>query len=224
MVRFAPFATVKVLSVAALMTKGQDMASALTELATGNSSVNIQGNYQNIWNSFQRNFKDVFVDVGLADNIQITQDFGTRALYGIGEPEDPYLVPNNLSVRVSMSRLSLDGRSISNYVTTPSMWYSRIVQGVMADTFAEIPVVGSAGADYTMYTYLAVSDLEKAGGMTNDLFDAINNFEIIAFMPRTFSKRITSGDAVITTEVEGEGKILRLRKLLDQMFANLPRG
>lgn len=176
----------------------------------------INTDFGNLWNYLADSFGTQFRNVGLADRVSISEDYGTRSLYGIGEPTDPALVPNNVSVRISISRLTLDGRSIADYTTKPSFWYNSGLQNSLLSLASGIPVIGSAGADYAFYTYLAIGDLENNRDLpVQQLYNNIINYPIYAFIPRSFSKQISSGDSVIMTDVEGEGKVFRLKKLVE---------
>lgn len=227
MVRFAPFATVKVLSINSVALRKIEESGTSPQIAIQEAirefAGDIANNYTALWNFLNTNFGIAFTNIGLARDISISTDYGTREVFGIGQPTDPALVPNNKTVRVSVSRLSTDSRSITEYVTSPDFWYNPGLQeDVLRTMYAGNPENGSAGADYPLYTYLAISDLEQGGVLPNDFYQAVLNYELIAFMPRSYSKRITAGDAIITLDVEGTGKVLRLSELVGMLTGYRP--
>jgi len=141
---------------------------------------------------------DCFVTVGLARSLRIDEDWGTTALYGIGSPTRPVLVPNNYSVSVSPDRLQLDTRDNFSYITSPDYWYSKHMQQRIG------------AADWPMYTYLYVHDREKKSQ---------NAVEIYALMPRTASKQISSSDVMIVQSVQMIGFKYQYLDFVDDLLS-----
>jgi hypothetical protein len=72
--------------------------------------------------------------------------------------------------------------------------------------------------DYPFYTFLFVSSLEDEQAESPiDSLRAILERKFYVFMPSDYSKRITSGDAVIMSDVRGTGKLLNLVGLIEQL-------
>lgn len=124
-----------------------------------------------------------FVPVGLAKQVRIDEDWGTQAIYGIGDPTRPTLIPGNYSVSASIERLQLDGRNNFSYVTSPDYWYSKYTQRLLGNT------------DWGMYTYLYIHDREHGPS-------SFNKVEIYALLPRSASKAISSGDVMVVHNVQ----------------------
>jgi hypothetical protein len=205
-IRFAPFARIRVLSLAVELLKDpenaiknfSDKLQTLpgTQLEVDPTSVD----------------ENLFTDIGLATEISITQTFNTRAQYGIGEPANPTIVPGNLSLRVTMSRLTTDSKQMADYITSPTFYYSNIMQrlGVLyGSSFSSINNI-----DALFYTYLHVGSIETF--KSTQLLDPLTtyqNYELIAFMPNSFTKRLSAQNAEVVTDVEGEGKLFNLSSL-----------
>lgn len=210
-IRFAPFARIRVLSLASELIKTPNDP----DQAIKNFSENLNKTYNT---KQQLDPSDFFTDIGLATEISITQTFNTRAQYGIGEPASPTIVPGNLSVRVTMSRLTTDSKQMADYITSPVFYYNNIMQRLSAyQGFKNYPVT-IRDLDMLFYTYLHVGSIETANAETEpDALTAYQNYELIAFMPNSFTKRLSSQNAEVVTDVEGEGKLYKFTDL----YANL---
>lgn len=206
-IRFAPFARIRVLSLATELIKNPTDPTLAIE-----NFVNKLAQTYGVKD--QLDPSDYFTDIGLATEISITQTFNTRAQYGIGEPANPTIVPGNLSVRVTMSRLTTDSKQMADYITAPTFYYNNIMQRISASKGVLSPFFD---LDMLFYTYLHVGSIETATSTAsrNDL-DIYQNYELIAFMPNSFTKRLSSQNAEVVTDVEGEGKLYKLADL----FAN----
>lgn len=219
-VRYAPFATVKVLSLATLLmgkveagqADEQAFSSAVQDMI---SAVVPETQIQTFISHYSNG--NLFRHIGLADSISISEDFGTRPVYGIGEPTDPTMVPNNMSVRVSISRLTTDGNSIADYVLKPSFYYDSNIQRqaiTQARAFNGSPV----NADKLFHIFLGITDIEH-NGLYNDfsLTELVQTYEMVEFMPTSFNRRISSDNAIVFTDVEGTGKILKLKDVIQTL-------
>lgn len=228
-VRFAPFAKIKVFSLASYLYSkiganpsdgsavddGVDEDSVITEFIEDINTISLfpqeKGDLGlNAW----------FQDVALATSVSITETYNTKAMYGIGEPENPVIVPGNVSIRISIARLTTDARQIADYVTKPTFYYSAALQKLSTKAFSSPS--GSVGdLDFLFYTYFLVDSLEVETYSTS--LGKLQNADVVAFMPNTYNKRIESNAAEIVTDVEGEGKIFKLKDLIAKVnsaFAN----
>lgn len=62
--------------------------------------------------------------VGLANDISVSESYGTSPHYGIGNADDPAIVPNLYSARLSIRRATFDRRSLYDIgVVRPELWY-----------------------------------------------------------------------------------------------------
>lgn len=222
-VRFAPFAKIKVFSLASFLYNNIQTPTS----ADANVDENV--NNEDIVLGFLSDLQDVlnletnktvplmqniFQDVALATSVSITETYNTKAMYGIGEPENPVLVPGNVSVRISIARLTTDARQIADYITKPTFYYSAALQKLSTKYFAS--PTGSVGdLDFLFYTYFFIDSLEYESYGTP--IGQLQNADIFAFMPNTYNKRIESNAADIVTDVEGEGKIFKLKDLIKQV-------
>lgn len=230
--RWSPYARVKMLSIATLARDGTDEGQteidaflAAFQQLTDEVSAAAPGAAQAAY--FKKLFESVFRDVGIAERVGIDEDYGSRSVFGIGQPTEPALIPNNMTVRVNISRLTADARSIADYALKPSFWYDPALQRSAINS-----VIGDLGSgaesinsDMVFHTYLAVSDIERGGALSNiSSYDSIQDYQLIQFIPRTFSKSYQAQNSVIMTDVSGEGKVLRLRDLISAMTGQLAGG
>lgn len=211
-IRFAPFARVRVLSLAAkIIQQGTTDPFAITRLVSDLSA--LKNRLDTIDPATAGSDPTGFVDVGLATEINITENFNVKSVYGIGQPADPALIPGNLSVRVTISRLTTDSKQISDYISKPVFYYNPLLQKLSAYYGSNATTNGIQDLDALFYTYLHVNSIE-VDKFDNTSYpsklDNLQNYEIIAFMPTSFTKRISSQNAEITTEMEGEGKLFKL--------------
>lgn len=212
-IRFAPFARIRVLSLATELLKfPDDPAAAISAFAGA-----VAGTRANIK---LLDPSELFTDIGLATEISITQTFNTRAQYGIGEPANPAIVPGNLSVRVTMSRLTTDSKQMADYITSPTFYYNNIMQRIsVAEGIKNFPAL-IGNLDMLFYTYLHVGSIETANStinLENRQLELYQNYELIAFMPNSFTKRLSSQNAEVVTDVEGEGKLYKLTDLYEAL-------
>lgn len=221
MVRFSPSVRIKTFSMSSLALQNIE-AGVPAEEAVRSAIAAMQGsvanNYGTLETYLRNNFHLIFKDVGLAERVSISEDYGTREVFGVGNPEDPAIIQNNLTVQVSMSRLSLDTRALNAYITDPSFWYNPGLQRSNIEAVGnQSGVAGSAGADYPFYTFLAVSDIEHGGFLPSNSYDSVLNYKLYAFMPRRFSVDYTVNDIAVSTNVDGVAKIIRIGKLVEQL-------
>lgn len=230
-VRFSPFTKLKIFSLASYISENLNysIANRDKEIAKNQdglvkdfiellvSDKGIEANTK-IYNKGRLN--QLFHDVGLATSVQVIENYNTKPSYNLGEPYNPMIMPGNLSMKVTIGRLTTDSRQIADYVTRPNFYYSK---GLQTASFKNLSNPGEFGVghDYSLlfYTYFFMDSLEEEI-YTSEL-GKIQNAEIIAFIPNSYTKRIESGDAAIVTEVEGEGKLFRLDALLAQLFTAL---
>lgn len=229
-IRYAPFATVKVLSVATRYWR-QIQSGVEDGTAFGNAvqeMLNIMhtANETNLVSAYDNQFDHI----GLADSITINEDYGTNPIYGIGEPTNPTFVPGNMSVRVNITRLTTDAKSIADYVLKPSYYYDekmqrRAINNALANTIQpDQGVQRSRNADRLFHVYFSISDIEHNSRLRDfDNFELINNYQIIEFMPVSYGKRINSDNALIFTDVDGIGKVKNLRNLTSELTSNIPQ-
>jgi len=218
-IRFSPYAVLKTLSFSGLLSTldAGSLSDAISRILsfldnpTGLfPSITTGGD---IWN------ETIFKSIGLAENVSIDETYNSRPVWGIGEPANPIVVPNNYSASISISRLTLDTLSIKEFTTLPDFWYAPRIQNRIESFFSTVP--GSRDIlEYPFYTFLFVSSIEERSRSASSSISALNalfNRNFYAFMPSEYSQRITSGDSIIITDVRGTGKLLSLRELLDEI-------
>jgi len=227
MIRYSPMAEVRILSLTALVEKLTDgdetpidnFADAFAFLQNALSQ-----HYGNLYHYLRSIVNDIgveslFTTIGTATNVRISEDYGTRPVYGIGEPTNPVLVPNNVAMRVSISKLTIDKAAVSRYAMKPIYWYEPRLQKKAIDTM--IAANGDLlGADYFFYSYLVLKDMET-GGLSSDYVEAIDNDYILAFMPRDYAVGLSNNTTLIETNVNGEGKALRILDILEAVVDKL---
>lgn len=229
MIRYSPMAEVKVLSLVALIEKLTGQTPGTTpddnfEQAAQTLLQNISAEYGSLHHflarmarSSQNATDNMFATIGTATNVRISEDYGTRAVFGIGEPTDPVLVPNNMNVRVSISKLSIDKTAISRYAMKPVYWYNHVLQRKALDAMISLNA-DLIGADYFFYTYLVMKDLEKSNDAAyengGEYVETIDTDYILAFMPNDFATSYSNTTTLIETNVNGTGKALRISEIV----------
>ena len=165
--RSAPLARVKTLSLATFMTKsGKSMREYVAELKDGNPAA----------------MEKLFVDVGLARSVRISEDWGTTPLHSIGNATRPTMVPNNYTANVSIEKLLLDGTRTFSYITSPDYWYAKHTHRAFG------------GRDYLMYTYMTID--------TKDKSVPLSNREVFALMPKSSSISVSANEIITAESVE----------------------
>lgn len=232
-IRYAPMATVKTLSLVGLVEKavqasGQNPRDVFPNEVTKLNAF-ISQNYDLLFNTLRSELNkgsldtgSLFTTIGTASGITISEGYGTRPVYGIGEPANPELVPNNLAVRVSISKLTVDKASVARYVMKPIYWYNEVLQRLALDSI--LGTTGdTVGSSYFFYTYLAIGDLERPANslLSEDAFDQLDDNYIIAMMPSDYSKRITNTTTIIDNNVNAEGKFIRVTEILRALVDTL---
>jgi hypothetical protein len=222
-IRFSPYAVLKTLSITGLMDalNANSFSDALSRLLSllDNPNALFQkiSTSSDVWN------ETFFKSIGLAENVSIDESYNARPVWGIGEPTNPIVVPNNYSVSISISRITLDTLSIRDFTTLPDYWYAPRVQARIEGFLSNVPN-GRDVLDYPFYTFLFVSSIEErsrySSGSTNFL-DELLNRRFYSFMPSEYSQRITSGDSIIITDVRGTGKLLNLRGLISELSGSI---
>lgn len=229
--RYAPFATVKIMSAMTLFHHGLEQGtpesaaftSAITKMVERASLIDDPEAFYDYYNDMS-----LFTHIGLADSISLSEDYGTRPVYGIGEPTDPAFVPNNMSVRVSISRLTTDGNSIADYVLKPSYYYDADLQRSAIDR-VRASEMSPLMSDRLFHIFLGITDIEHhgaykgAGDNSIETVERIQNYEMIEFMPTSFNRRISSDNAVVFTDVEGTGKVMGLKALVSSLAKQVPQ-
>lgn len=215
-IRFSPYAVVKTLSFNSLLQEAsnQGLAAAIQNLLDrlGTSSNAI---YSSISNPDNLIGEQVFKTIGLADSVSIDETYNARPTWGIGEPANPIIIPSNYSVSISISRMTLDKLSVREFTTMPDYWYSNSIQRKIETILSDYSTARDF-LDYPFYTFLFVSSLEDEDGVQNPI-QAILERKFYVFMPSDYSKRISSGDSIIMTDVRGTGKLLNLRGLIENI-------
>jgi hypothetical protein len=222
-IRFSPYAVLKTLSITGLMDalNANSFSDALSRLLSllDNPNALFQkiSTSSDVWN------ETFFKSIGLAENVSIDESYNARPVWGIGEPTNPIVVPNNYSVSISVSRITLDTLSIRDFITLPDYWYAPRVQARIEEFLSNVSN-GRDVLDYPFYTFLFVSSIEERSrypsGSTNFL-DELLNRRFYSFMPSEYSQRITSGDSIIITDVRGTGKLLNLRGLISELSGSI---
>jgi len=163
----------------------------------------------------------LFKTIGLAENVTIDETYNTRPFWGIGEPANPIIVPNNYSASISISRLTLDTLSIREFTTMPDYWYNPGIQNFIHRTLG--PTTGREFLDYPFYTFLYFSSIERMtnGSLVDNVLRPFTYRELYVFMPSDYSTRVTSGDTIIVTDVRGTGKLLNLREFIKDLAENI---
>lgn len=229
--RFSAFATIKMLSLGtSLLDLVQDQnnfsenfaevydsyLTALTSVYNADGSLNstfLKGQYNGGEDAFP-----MFRNVALATNVSISENYNTRSVVGIGNPTAPNIVPGNMNVTVSIARLTTDSRSIADYATKPSYFYNAKLQYKAITSLFHPNVIDT---DLPFYTYIAVTDLEQQKAIPSDRYMEVNSYQLIAFMPRSYNQRLDSGTAEVVTDIEGEGKIMGLKEIIDEITGKL---
>jgi hypothetical protein len=218
-IRFSPYAVLKTLSFSGLLSAldAGSLSDAISRILsfldnpTGIfPNINTGGD---IWN------ETVFKSIGLAENVSIDETYNSRPVWGIGEPANPIVIPNNYSASISISRLTLDTLSIKEFTTLPDFWYAPRIQARIESFFSTVPNSRDI-LEYPFYTFLFVSSIEERTKYASSPISALNalfNRNFYAFMPSEYSQRITSGDSIIITDVRGTGKLLSLRELIEEI-------
>ncbi|MEM3368518.1 MAG: hypothetical protein QXP88_00265 [Thermoproteota archaeon] len=216
-IRFSPYAIVKTLSFSSLLGADGSFSSVIETLidVIGNSANAL---YQSTLNSGKITEETIFKTIGLADSVSIDETYNSRPTWGIGEPANPIVIPSNYSANISISRMTLDRLSMRDFTTSPDYWYSPKIQAFVETVIGNRSSTARAFLDYPFYTFLFVSSLEdEQAEAPIDSLKAILERNFYVFMPSDYSKRITSGDAVIMSDVRGTGKLLNLTGLIEQL-------
>jgi hypothetical protein len=235
-IRFAPFAKIKIFSLASYLYRfiqnNQDYSYVDTRgnaqvrkvdarvIAKGFAEALLNSVVPNVDSFNIKTLNDLFDDVALATSISINESFNTKSVFNVGQPEDPLIIPGNMNVKVSISRLTTDSRQIADYVTKPAFYYTKGLQQIYSNKFKDLNEIVK---DYNMffYTYIFLDSLETESYTTS--MGKLQNFQIVAFMPSSFSKRIESNTAEIVSDVEGEGKLFTVDKFIKNL-SNSVRG
>ncbi len=222
-IRFSPYAVLKTLSINSLMEalNANSFSDAISRLLSfldnPNDVFQKFATEGDVWN------ETFFKSVGLAENISIDESYNARPVWGIGEPTNPIVVPNNYSASISISRLTLDTLSVREFSTLPDYWYAPRVQAKIEGFLSNVPN-GRDVLDYPFYTFLFISSIEERSkypsNPINVLYELLNR-RFYSFMPSEYSQRITSGDSIIITDVRGTGKLLNLRGLIEELSGSV---
>jgi hypothetical protein len=222
-IRFSPYAVIKTLSINSLM----QVLNANSFVDILNTLMSFLDNPNTLFQKFATNGdlwnETFFKSIGLAENVSIDESYNARPVWGIGEPTNPIVVPNNYSVSISISRLTLDTLSVKEFTTLPDYWYAPRVQAKVEGFLSNVPN-GRDILDYPFYTFLFVSSIEERAKYTSNPLSAIDellNRRFYSFMPSEYSQRITSGDSIIITDVRGTGKLLNLRGLISELSGSI---
>jgi len=222
-IRFSSYAVLKTLSFNSIMetlntNSFADVISRLLNfLNNPNALLPSFAQDGDVWN------ETFFKSIGLAENVSIDESYNSRPVWGIGEPTNPIVVPNNYSVSISISRLTLDTLSVREFTTLPDYWYAPRVQVKIEGFLSNVPN-GRDVLDYPFYTFLFVSSIEERTKYTSGPLGVLNellNRRFYSFMPSEYSQRITSGDSIIITDVRGTGKLLNLRGLIEELSGGI---
>jgi hypothetical protein len=222
-IRFSPYAVVKVLSLGTLLESlnVSSLSDAINRMLPLFNDVN--GVFQRIATNGDVWNETFFKSIGLAENISIDESYNSRPVWGIGEPANPIVVPNNYSASISISRLTLDTVSIREFTTLPDYWYAPRIQRIVESAMSAVPNAREI-LDYPFYTFLFISSIEERSRFPSNpinVLDEVLNRRFYSFMPSDYSQRITSGDSIIVTEVRGTGKLITLRELLEELSGAL---
>lgn len=206
-VRISTLAEVKALSLASLIlrpgkrdSKNPTISPSTDKITQSQVEQAIQDLSRIVSFDFtQATVNNLFTTVGLARNIRVDTDYGTTNIYGIGAPTRPRIVPNNLSINITLDRLQLDRRNGMHYITSPEYFYSHNVQ-----RFIGI-------ADWLLYTYLFVRSKEDTG----------TPLKIYAVMPRSSSEPISAGDVMVVNSVQMIGFQYTFEQLAEELLDNI---
>jgi hypothetical protein len=222
-IRFSPYAVIKTLSINGLM----QALNANSFVEALNTLMSFLDNPNTLFQKFATNGdvwnETFFKSIGLAENVSIDESYNARPVWGIGEPTNPIVVPNNYSASISISRLTLDTLSVKEFTTLPDYWYAPRVQAKVESFLSNVPN-GRDILDYPFYTFLFVSSIEERAKYTSNPLSALDellNRRFYSFMPSEYSQRITSGDSIIITDVRGTGKLLNLRGLISELSGSI---
>jgi hypothetical protein len=222
-IRFSPYAVVKTLSINSLMEAlntnsfVEALDKILSFLDNPNALFQKFASNGDVWN------ETFFRSIGLAENISIDESYNARPVWGIGEPTNPIVVPNNYSASISISRLTIDTLSVREFNTLPDYWYAPRVQARVENFLSSVPN-GRDVLDYPFYTFLFISSIEERSKYPSNPLNILYEFtnrRFYSFMPSEYSQRITSGDSIIITDVRGTGKLLNLRGLIEELSGSV---
>jgi hypothetical protein len=222
-IRFSSYAVLKTLSINSLMETldansfSEAVSKILSFLDNPNEVFQKIAKNGDVWN------ETFFKSVGLAENVSIDESYNSRPVWGIGEPTNPIVVPNNYSVSISISRLTLDTLSVREVTALPDYWYAPRVQAKIESFLSSVPN-GRDVLDYPFYTFLFISSIEERSKYPSNpvnILGELLNRRFYSFMPSEYSQRITSGDSIIITDVRGTGKLLNLRGLIEELSGSV---
>ncbi len=213
--RFSPYAIVKTISFNTLLQSGQSLLDA------ANALLNILNNSNDIVGALTNNFP-LFKSIGIADNVSIDESYNSRPIWGIGEPANPIVIPNNYSASISISRMTLDTLSIRDFTTMPDYWYIPTLQRRIEEILG--PITARDFLDYPFYTFLSITSVERPDIGVNNVLNHVLNRNLYVFMPSDYSTRISANDTIIMTDVRGTGKLVNLRGLIETLAKQLLGG
>lgn len=204
-IRFSPYAIIKTISFNSLMeSQGIDgLSGALQRVLDIVQSDPLQALSGNT---------ALFKNIGLAENVSVDEEYRAEPVWGIGEPANPIVVPNNYAATISISRITLDTLSVRDFTTLPDYWY---VSGIHERIHNALGPAGlSKFLDYPFYTFLWLHSVEAKPGLVRSNLEWILERPVYLFMPSSYSRRITSGDSIIVTDVRGTGKLFTLNQII----------
>lgn len=213
--RFSPYAIIKTISFNTLLQPGQSV------IDLGMALLDILRNANDLWSALTSNLP-LFKSIGIADNVSIDDNYNSRPVWGIGEPANPIVIPNNYSASISISRMTLDTLSIRDFTTLPDYWYVPTLQRKVQEILG--PVTGRDFLDYPFYTFLQITSVEDPDISLEGIHKILINRNLYVFMPSDYSTRITGTDTIIMTDVRGTGKLLDLRGLIENLARQLIGG
>lgn len=212
--RFSSYAIVKTLSFNGLL----GMGSSIVDI--GRELLNILNSSNDIWGAITGNL-ELFKSIGIANNITIDESYNARPIWGIGEPTNPIVIPNNYSAQISISRMTLDTLSVRDFTTLPDYWYVPTLQARVEQVLG--PVTARDFLDYPFYTFLMFTSVENPVPV-NALTGSMVTRQLYVFMPSEYSTRVSGDDTIIMTDVRGTGKLLNLRGLIETLAKQLLGG
>lgn len=211
--RFSQYAIIKTLSFNSVLELGQgdgDLGRALMSILSSSND---------IWGALTSNGINLFKSIGIANNVSIDESYNSRPVWGIGEPTNPIVVPNNYSASISIGRMTLDTLSVRDFTTMPDYWYVPTLQKAIEEALGNF--TARDFLDYPFYTFLMITSVEQPSITLNQISRQLVTRNLYAFMPSDYSTRISGDDTIIMTDVRGTGKLVNLRGLLEVLANKL---
>lgn len=215
--RFSQYAIIKTISFNSVLNAGQ------SDREIGEALLNLLTSSNDLWRALTSSSGlELFKSIGIANNVSIDESYNSRPIWGIGEPTNPIVVPNNYSASISIGRMTLDTLSIRDFTTMPDYWYVPTLQRKVESVLGEY--TARDFLDYPFYTFLSITSVEHPKISLEQIHRQFVTRNLYVFMPSDYSTRISGDDTIIMTDVRGTGKLVNLRGLIETLANKLLGG